>query len=61
MKEISVSLWEIDISEIESLPAGTEVLQFYPLFKTYGIRYVGTSKFYDKYKYFLFDKPKELK
>lgn len=57
MKEISVSLWEIDIEEIEKLPAGTQILEFYPLFNTYAIRQVGISKFFNKFKYFLFNEP----
>lgn len=59
MKEISVSLWEVDISEISQLPEGTPVLQYYPMFKTYGIRYAGISKFKEKYKYFLFEEPQK--
>lgn len=59
MKEIAVSLWEVDISEIEKLPINTPVLQYRPDFGSYSIRYAGISVFSTKYKYFLFNNPEE--
>lgn len=59
MKEVSVSLWEIDESDIKKFPKGLRipVLEFDVFLKKYRVRKSGLFEVSDFCKYFVFDDP----
>ena len=61
MKEISVSLWEIEFEEVFKLLPDTQVLVYSPLYETYKIyraRVLPRSLSIENLVFFTFEKPR---